>query len=77
MKHLNTAEKGSADIRVINKGKWLEYFTRQWSKEDQLEADNEEIFISLFSPSSTGVDPTDFYEIKEVLQNAKIRSTKG
>jgi hypothetical protein len=77
MKHLNTAEKDSADIRVINKEKWLEYFTRQWSKEDQLETDNEEIFISLFSPSSTGVDPTDFYEIKEVLQKCKNKKHKG
>jgi hypothetical protein len=34
MKHLNIAEKDSANVKVINEERWLEYFTRQWSKED-------------------------------------------
>jgi hypothetical protein len=29
MKHLNTAKKDSANIKVLNEEKWLEYFTRQ------------------------------------------------
>jgi hypothetical protein len=72
MKHLNTAERDSADIKVINKERCLEYFTRQWSKEDQMKADNEEISTAIFSTSPTiGIDPIEPYELEKFLQKCK------
>lgn len=60
MKTHNTAGKDFADIKVTNEEKWQEYFTRQWPKEDQLEADDEEMTTSIFSPSpSIGTDPVE------------------
>jgi hypothetical protein len=46
--------------------------SRQWSKEDQMEADNEEISTAIFSTSPTiGTDPIEPYELEKVLQKCK------
>jgi hypothetical protein len=77
MKHHNTAEKDSTDIKVINEERWLEYFKRQCSKKDQMEADNEEISTAIFSTSTIGIDPIELYELEEVLLKCKIKKHPG
>jgi hypothetical protein len=78
LKHLNKDQKDSADIQVINEVKWLEYFTRQWSKNDDLlEVDNKEKSTSASSSlPSIGVDRIKPSEL-QVLHKCKNRKHPG
>jgi hypothetical protein len=78
LKHLNKDQKDSADIQVINEVIWFEYFTREWSKNDDLlEVDNKEksTFLSSSLPS-IGADPIRPSEL-ELLHKCKNRKHQG
>jgi hypothetical protein len=79
LNHVNKDQKDSVGIQVINEVKWLEYFTRQCSKNDDLlEVDNKKKSTSASSSiPPIGVDPIELSELKEVLHKCKNRKHPG
>lgn len=75
MKHLNKTEKDDAKINIINKDEWLTYYTKLWTKEENMEnpgnrngKDEEE---------DRSVDQIEMGELEAALQKTKNRKAPG